>query len=112
VKVRAILNPRAGVAAERARRAVLDGPWPDIDLIEINEAFAAQVIACERELKIDRDKLNVNGGGISIGHPIGMSGARIILTLAYEMRARGVALGLATLCISGGQGLAVILERP
>ena len=61
----------------------------DIDLIEINEAFAAQVIACERELKFDRDKLNPNGGGISIGHPIGMSGARIILTLAYEMRARG-----------------------
>jgi len=85
---------------------------PDIDLIEINEAFAAQVIACERELKIDRDKLNVNGGGISIGHPIGMSGARIILSLAYEMRARGAARGLATLCISGGQGLAVILERP
>jgi acetyl-CoA C-acetyltransferase len=84
----------------------------DIDLIEINEAFAAQVIACERELKIDRDKLNVNGGGISIGHPIGMSGARIILSLAYEMRARGATLGLATLCISGGQGLAVVLERP
>jgi acetyl-CoA C-acetyltransferase len=84
----------------------------DIDLIEINEAFAAQVIACERELKIDRDRLNVNGGGISIGHPIGMSGARIILALAYEMRARGANLGLATLCISGGQGLAVILERP
>jgi acetyl-CoA C-acetyltransferase len=84
----------------------------DIDLIEINEAFAAQVIACERELKIDRDKLNVNGGGISIGHPIGMSGARIILALAYEMRARGANLGLATLCVSGGQGLAVILERP
>ena len=83
----------------------------DIDLIEINEAFAAQVIACERELKIDRDKLNVHGGGISLGHPIGMSGARLILTLAYEMRARGVALGLATLCISGGQGLAVVLER-
>ncbi len=84
----------------------------DIDLIEINEAFASQVIACERELKIDRDKLNVNGGGISIGHPIGMSGARIILALAYEMRARGANLGLATLCVSGGQGLAVILERP
>jgi acetyl-CoA C-acetyltransferase len=84
----------------------------DIDLIEINEAFAAQVIACERELKIDRDKLNVNGGGISIGHPIGMSGARIILSLAYEMRARDAAIGLATLCVSGGQGLAVVLERP
>jgi acetyl-CoA C-acetyltransferase len=83
----------------------------DIDLIEINEAFAAQVLACERELKFDRDRLNVHGGGISLGHPIGMSGARIILSLAYAMRSRGVALGLATLCISGGQGLAVVLER-
>ena len=83
----------------------------DMDLIEINEAFAAQVIACERELKFDRDRLNVNGGGISLGHPIGMSGARILLSLAYAMRARGVSLGLATLCISGGQGLAVVLER-
>jgi acetyl-CoA C-acetyltransferase len=83
----------------------------DMDLIEINEAFAAQVIACERELKFDRDRLNVRGGGISIGHPIGMSGARILLTLAYEMRSGGAGLGLATLCISGGQGLAVVLER-
>jgi acetyl-CoA C-acetyltransferase len=83
----------------------------DIDLIEINEAFSAQVIACERELKFDRDRLNVNGGGISLGHPIGMSGARILLSLAYAMRTRGAALGLATLCISGGQGLAVVLER-
>ena len=83
----------------------------DIDLIEINEAFAAQVIACERELAFDRAKLNVRGGGISIGHPIGMSGAKIILSLAYEMRDRGVSLGLATLCVSGGQGLAVVLER-
>jgi acetyl-CoA C-acetyltransferase len=83
----------------------------DIDLIEINEAFAAQVIACERELKFDRDKINVNGGGISLGHPIGMSGARILLSLAYEMRERGAALGLATLCISGGRCLAVLLER-
>jgi acetyl-CoA C-acetyltransferase len=83
----------------------------DLDLIEINEAFAAQVIACERELKFDRDRLNVWGGGISLGHPIGMSGARLLLTLAYQMRNRGAALGLATLCISGGQGLAVVLER-
>jgi acetyl-CoA C-acetyltransferase len=83
----------------------------DIDLIEINEAFAAQVIACERELKFDRDKVNVRGGGISVGHPIGMSGARILLALAYEMRDLGASLGLATLCISGGQGLAVVLER-
>jgi acetyl-CoA C-acetyltransferase len=83
----------------------------DIDLIEINEAFAAQVIACERELKFDRDRLNLLGGGISLGHPIGMRGARILLSLAYQMRDRGAAWGLATLCISGGQGLAVILER-
>jgi acetyl-CoA C-acetyltransferase len=83
----------------------------DFDRIEINEAFAAQVIACERELKFDRDRLNVNGGGISLGHPIGMSGARIILSLAYELRASETTLGLATLCISGGQGLAVVLER-
>jgi acetyl-CoA C-acetyltransferase len=83
----------------------------DIDLIEINEAFAAQVIACERELKFDRDRLNLLGGGISLGHPIGMSGARILLSLAYQLRDRGAALGLATLCISGGQGLAVVLER-
>jgi acetyl-CoA C-acetyltransferase len=83
----------------------------DIDVIEINEAFAAQVIACERELKFDRDRLNLLGGGISLGHPIGMSGARILLSLAYQMRERGAALGLATLCISGGQGLAVVLER-
>jgi acetyl-CoA C-acetyltransferase len=83
----------------------------DLDLIEINEAFAAQVIACERELKFDRDRLNLLGGGISLGHPIGMSGARILLSLAYQMRDQGAALGLATLCISGGQGLAVVLER-
>jgi acetyl-CoA C-acetyltransferase len=83
----------------------------DIDLIEINEAFASQVIACERELKFDRDRLNLRGGGISLGHPIGMSGARLLLTLAYQMRDAGTSLGLATLCISGGQGLAVVLER-
>ncbi|MGH2596224.1 MAG: thiolase family protein [Actinomycetota bacterium] len=103
-----------GIGPVPATKSVLEKTGlslADIDLIEINEAFAAQVIACERELKIDRDKLNVNGGGISLGHPIGMSGARLLLTLAYEMRVRGVSLGLATLCISGGQGLAVILER-
>jgi acetyl-CoA C-acetyltransferase len=103
-----------GLGPVPATKAVLDKTGlalADIDLIEINEAFAAQVIACERELKFDRDRLNVNGGGISLGHPIGMSGARILLSLAYEMRAREAALGLATLCISGGQGLAVVLER-
>ena len=83
----------------------------DLDLIELNEAFAAQVIACVRDLKFDRDRLNLLGGGISLGHPVGMSGARILLTLAYQLRARDQSLGLATLCISGGQGLAVVLER-
>jgi len=103
-----------GIGPVPATKKVLDNTGlslADIDVIEINEAFAAQIIACERELKFDRNRLNVRGGGISVGHPIGMSGARIILSLAYEMRARGVALGLATLCISGGQGLAVVLER-
>jgi acetyl-CoA C-acetyltransferase len=103
-----------GIGPVPATRKVLDKTGlslADMDLIEINEAFAAQVIACDRELKLDRDRLNVRGGGISLGHPIGMSGARLILTLAYQMRERGAALGLATLCISGGLGLAVVLER-
>jgi acetyl-CoA C-acetyltransferase len=103
-----------GIGPVPATKKVLDRTGltiHDFDRIEINEAFAAQVIACERELKFDRDRLNVNGGGISLGHPIGMSGARIILSLAYELRASGTSLGLATLCISGGQGLAVVLER-
>jgi acetyl-CoA C-acetyltransferase len=103
-----------GIGPVPATQKVLDKTGlslADIDLIEINEAFAAQVIACERELKFDRDRVNVRGGGISLGHPIGMSGARVILSLAYEMRHRGATLGLATLCISGGQGLSVVLER-
>jgi acetyl-CoA C-acetyltransferase len=103
-----------GIGPVPATRKVLERTGlslADIDVIEINEAFAAQVIACERELKFDRDKVNVRGGAIAIGHPIGCSGARIILSLAYEMRSRGASLGLATLCISGGQGLAVVLER-
>jgi acetyl-CoA C-acetyltransferase len=103
-----------GIGPVPATRKVLDGAGlslADVDLIEINEAFAAQVIACERELKFDRDRLNLLGGGISLGHPIGMSGARILLSLAYQMRAQGKSIGLATLCVSGGQGLAVVLER-
>lgn len=103
-----------GVGPSPATRKVLEKTGlklAQMDVIELNEAFAAQVIACERELKFDRDRLNIHGGGISIGHPIGMSGARIVLSLAYQMRSRGAALGLATLCISGGQGLAIVLER-
>jgi acetyl-CoA C-acetyltransferase len=83
----------------------------DFDVIELNEAFAAQVLACDRELKLDHDRLNPNGGAIALGHPIGMTGARIVLTTAYELRERDLTLGLATLCISGGMGMAVVLER-
>ncbi len=82
----------------------------DYHLIELNEAFAAQILACDRELEFDREKLNVNGGAIALGHPIGATGARIVVTLIHELRRRGGGLGLATLCISGGQGLALEVE--
>jgi acetyl-CoA acyltransferase len=82
-----------------------------MDLVELNEAFASQVIACLRELPIDPDRLNVNGGAIALGHPVGVSGTRLVLTLLREMRRRDVALGLATLCVGGGQGAALVLER-
>jgi acetyl-CoA C-acetyltransferase len=83
----------------------------DFEVVEINEAFAAQVLAVDRELKLDHDRLNPNGGAIALGHPIGMSVARIVLATAYEMRDKGYSLGLAALCISGGMGMAVVLER-
>ncbi|WP_442601008.1 3-oxoadipyl-CoA thiolase [Paenibacillus sp. KN14-4R] len=83
----------------------------DIDLIELNEAFAAQVLACIRELKIDPSRLNVNGGAIAIGHPLGCSGARMMTTLLYEMERRDARYGLATMCIGVGQGIATIIER-
>ena len=83
----------------------------DIRLIELNEAFAAQVIACDKVLGLDRNIMNVNGGAIAIGHPVGTTGARIILTLLYEMKRRKLRVGLASLCVGGGQGAAVILER-
>jgi acetyl-CoA C-acetyltransferase/3-oxo-5,6-didehydrosuberyl-CoA/3-oxoadipyl-CoA thiolase len=82
----------------------------DLDLVELNEAFAAQSLACVRALGLDPAKVNVNGGAIAIGHPLGASGARILLTLAHELQARGLRYGLASLCIGVGQGLAVILE--
>ncbi len=83
----------------------------DIDLIELNEAFAAQVIACDRELHFDSDKLNVNGGAIALGHPIGCTGVRITTTLLHELKQRGERRGLATLCVSGGMGIALLVER-
>jgi acetyl-CoA C-acetyltransferase len=83
----------------------------DIDYIELNEAFASQSIGCIHELNIDMSKTNLHGGGISLGHPIGCTGARIVVTLVYEMKRRDLKLGLATLCIGGGQGMAMVLER-
>jgi 3-oxoadipyl-CoA thiolase len=82
-----------------------------IDLVELNEAFAAQVLACVRELGIDLNKLNVNGGAIALGHPLGCSGARIMTTLIHEMKKRGSRYGLATMCIGVGQGIATVVER-
>ena len=84
----------------------------DVDLIELNEAFAAQVIACARELPFDPARVNVNGGAIALGHPIGATGARIATTLLHEMKRRGAKRGVATLCVSGGMGMAVLFERP
>ena len=82
-----------------------------IDLVEMNEAFASQVLACVRELEVDLNKLNVNGGAIALGHPLGCSGARIMTTLIHEMKKRGARYGLATMCIGVGQGIATIVER-
>lgn len=82
----------------------------DTGLFELNEAFASQAIACMRELDLDMEKTNVNGSGISLGHPIGCTGARIVASLLFEMRRRNVDLGLAALCIGGGQGMAMVVE--
>ncbi|MDX1959426.1 MAG: acetyl-CoA C-acetyltransferase [Leptospiraceae bacterium] len=84
----------------------------DIGLVEVNEAFAAQYLAVQKELGLDPKTTNVNGGAIAIGHPLGASGARVTLTLAYEMKRRGVKYGIASLCIGGGQGIALVLENP
>ena len=82
----------------------------DFDLIELNEAFAAQVLACDRELHFDPQKLNVNGGAIALGHPIGCTGTRITVTLLHEMLRRKAHRGVATLCVSGGMGMALAIE--
>ena len=99
--------PSSKKALEKAGLSIAD-----MDLIEANEAFAAQSIAVGRDLGFDLDKLNVNGGAIALGHPIGASGARILISLIYEMQKREDAkLGLATLCIGGGMGTAVVIEK-
>jgi acetyl-CoA acetyltransferase family protein len=97
--------PATRLVLEKARRAL-----KDIDLIEVNEAFAAQYLSVEKELGLDRDRVNVNGGAIALGHPLGMTGTRLLLTLTLELRRRGLKRGLATACIGGGQGIAAIVE--
>jgi acetyl-CoA acetyltransferase family protein len=99
------------VAATRKALAEAGLAIGDIDLWEINEAFAGQILGVVKDLGIDRERLNVNGGAIALGHPLGATGARLVLTLLYEMRRRGVRRGLAGACIGGGQGYAMILER-
>jgi 3-oxoadipyl-CoA thiolase len=103
-----------GVGPVPATRQALDRAGleiDDIDLVELNEAFAAQVLACMDELGIAHEKLNVNGGAIALGHPLGCSGARILTTLVWELRRRGARYGLATMCIGVGQGCATIVEN-
>ena len=85
--------------------------FDDFGLIELNEAFAAQVLACHREMGFDMEKTNVHGGAIALGHPIGCTGARIVVTLLHAMQRHDVQRGLATLCISGGQGLSASFAR-
>ena len=98
---------------EAVREATKKAKWnlDEIDLFEINEAFAAQSIAVIRELGIDHNKVNVNGGAIALGHPIGASGARILVTLIFEMKRQNKNKGCATLCIGGGMGIALCVER-
>ncbi len=110
------VDPRImGIAPVPATRKLLARTarkLEDFELVELNEAFAAQVLACLKDLPIDRARLNVNGGAIALGHPIGCTGTRIVVTLLHAMRQRGARRGLATLCISGGLGLAASFARP
>ncbi|MEK9971529.1 MAG: acetyl-CoA C-acyltransferase, partial [Ferrovibrio sp.] len=96
-----------------SREALKRAGWKagDLDLIEANEAFAAQACAVNKDMGWDTDKVNVNGGAIAIGHPIGASGARVLVTLLYEMQRRDAKKGLATLCIGGGMGIAMCVQR-
>jgi acetyl-CoA C-acetyltransferase len=103
-----------GIGPAPAIRSLLertDMTLDEIDRIEINEAFGAQVIACSRELGLDEDKLNVNGGAIAIGHPLGATGVRLTLTLARELHRKSLRYGIASACIGGGQGIAILIEN-
>jgi acetyl-CoA C-acetyltransferase len=99
------------VPATRKLLARLGWTLPEVDVVEVDEASAAQVLTCDRELKFDWERTNVNGGAIALGRPIGMTGARVVGTVVHQLQRRGARRGLATLCISGGQGMAVALER-
>ena len=101
------MGPAPAIRAVLARTGL---SLADIDLFEINEAFAAQYLSVEAELGLDRDRVNVNGGAIAIGHPLGMSGTRLLITLLYELRRRGLSRGIASACIGGGQGIAALVE--
>ena len=109
-------STRRSWGSARSRRAARRWPAPgmtidDVDLVEINEAFAAQIIPSARQLEIDYDKLNVNGGAIPLGHPFGMTGARIMTTLLNGLEDADKTIGLETMCVGGGQGMAMIVER-
>jgi acetyl-CoA acetyltransferase family protein len=102
-----------GIGPVPAIRAVLERAGlglQEIDLFEINEAFAAQYLACEKQLGLDRERVNVNGGAIALGHPLGATGTRLVLTLLLELRRRGGRFGIASACIGGGQGIALLVE--
>jgi acetyl-CoA C-acetyltransferase len=109
------LNPEimglGPIDASRSALARAKLTMDDIDLVEINEAFAAQVIPCARHLGISFDKLNVNGGAIALGHPFGQTGARIMTTLIHNLQSRDASFGLETMCVGGGQGMAAVIER-
>jgi acetyl-CoA C-acetyltransferase/3-oxo-5,6-didehydrosuberyl-CoA/3-oxoadipyl-CoA thiolase len=123
-EILALVGPSASAGVDPATMGL--GPVPatckaldraglsidDIGLFELNEAFAAQSIACVRELDLDMDRVNVKGGAIAIGHPLGASGARLAATLVHEMNRRKVHRGIATLCVGVGQGLATVFEHP
>ncbi|MGB6639708.1 MAG: hypothetical protein WBG67_02935, partial [Thermoanaerobaculia bacterium] len=109
------VDPRImGIGPVPAVRKLLERAaltYDDIDLVELNEAFACQVLACLAELPFDSARVNADGGAIALGHPIGCTGARILVTLLHGMEAREVSRGIATLCVSGGMGLAALIER-
>ena len=109
------IEPRLVMMApvEAVRKVAAKAGWKldEVDLFELNEAFAAQSVALGRELGIDPERVNVNGGAVALGHPIGASGARVLVTLLYELKRRGARRGIASLCLGGGNAVALAVER-